>query len=374
MMLTEAAGKQLLRSAAIPTPAGSEVTSWADAEAHELPPFPVAVKAQVASGGRGKAGGVVRCDSPGALRAGLEHVLGLEFNGERALTALVEPWLAIERELYLSLVVDSRADGFRLLYAPDGGVDIESSHPIADYPFGRLADYRGHQLRRALAGVEDDLALVEKLVRTAGKLVRLASASECTTVEINPLAILADGALVAADAKVVLDDAAGFRNHFTEQALREARRHETGAARACRAANLAYVQLDGTVGLISGGAGMTMSAMDTIADAGLRAACFLDISGNPTPAGLTVALQALTGPDTEAVLVSIFGGGLFVDRIARSLLELLQKADVAKPVTFRLAGAGAADATRILQAAGQVNHATLEGAVTALARQLGAHT
>jgi succinyl-CoA synthetase beta subunit len=370
-MLTEAAGKQLLRSASVPTPAGVEVSSWADAEAGELPAYPVAVKAQVASGGRGKAGGVVRCDSPSMLRAGLEHVLSLDFNGERARTALVEPWLDIERELYMSLVVDSRADGFRLFYAPEGGIDIESSDTVVGYPFGRLADYRGYRLRRALVEVESDLSLVEKLVRTGGKLVRLAGARECTTVEINPLVLLPDGSLLAADAKVVLDDAASFRNQFTEQALREVQQHEAGPALACRAANLAYVRLEGTVGLISGGAGMTMSAMDTIADAGMRAACFLDVSGNPTPDGLAVALKTLSGDEIDAILVSIFGGGLFVDRIARSILRYLETGDLAKPIVFRLAGAGAAEATKILKEAGHVNHATLESAVAAVAHRVG---
>jgi succinyl-CoA synthetase beta subunit len=370
MMLTEAAGKQLLREVSVPTPRGLQVSSWADIEAHGWAAFPVAVKAQVTSGGRGKAGGVVRCDSPDDLRRGLEQVLSLRFAGERARSALIEPWLDVARELYLSLAVDSRAEGYRILYAPSGGVDIESSGAVVDYPFGRLADYRGYRLRRVLATVEDDPRLVERLVQTAGRLVRLAAASECTTVEINPLALLADGKLVAADAKVVLDDAASFRHEFTERALADARRDETGAARACRAANLAFVQLEGSIGLISGGAGMTMAAMDAIADAGLAAACFLDVSGNPTPHGLAVALESLTGDEIDAILVSVFGGGLFVDRIARSILTLLSATGMTKPVVFRLAGVGGAAATRILEAAGHVNHETLEDAVIAVAHRL----
>jgi len=365
MLMLEAEGKALLAGAGLPIPPGGRLVRTPEDLAGLPLEFPLAAKAQVRSGGRGKAGGVRRCDSPADLEAAVAGILGTRFGGELPAGVLLEPWLPIAREMYLSIVVDGRAGGFVVLYAPEGGVEIESGPPPLRYAFGLPRDFRAHEFRRLLEPVEADRAVRERVVALARRLVQLAAAHDCTTVEINPLIRLQDGNLVLGDAKVVRDDAAAFRHADLEAALAAERAREAEDVRRCQDASLMLVWLEGEVGLISGGAGMTMAAMDAIAAAGGAPACFLDTSGNPTPAGFGLAFELLDrNPGVRAILVSMFGGGLHTDRVARTLVGILaMRGPLAKPVVLRLQGTGSEAATEILAAAGHANHASLEEAV-----------
>lgn len=366
MLLTEAAGKRMLRTARISTAQGVVVTDEAELSAHGEWPFPVAAKAQVASGGRGKAGGVVSCANDAELRDAFRHIMSTEFSGEYPSGVLVEPWLTIDRELYLSVVVDPAASGYAVLYSPTGGVEIESAQNVVSFGFGHPEDFRGHKLRKLLTSVEEDEGVRERVIDFARTLVRLAQSAEATTVEVNPLAVC-NGNLVAVDAKVVLDDSADYRNAETAAALAESHAKEDEVAAACRDARLVFVPLGGTVGLFSGGAGMTMRAMDAVAEAGGSAAGFLDISNNPTPAGIEVALESLQRLEgVDRVLISIFGGGLDVGRIAKTLGGLMDDGQITVPIAFRLAGSGSEQASALLAERGITNHATLEAAVEEL--------
>ncbi len=363
MLLTEAEGKHLLSEAGIPVPPGRSLSRPEDLAALDLP-FPVALKAQVAGGGRGKAGGVRRCADATEAAEAFTAIMRARFAGEAPRTVLAEPWLPIARELYLAVAVDGSVGGYVVLYAPQGGMDVESGPPPLRCPVGLPRDFRAHALRRVLAGAEPDAGLRERLVALAHRLLRLAAARECLTVEINPLALLQDGTLVAADAKLVRDDASAHRHADLAAALDRARHAEPEDVRRSGELGLPLVWLGGEVGLLSTGAGMTMAAMDAIDAAGGRPACFLDVSGNLTPAGLRHAFAVLDGnPDTRAILVSIFGGGTHVDRVARNLLDILGGRGPGKPVVLRLHGTGREEATRILAGAGLANHETLESAV-----------
>ncbi|MGM7697799.1 ATP-grasp domain-containing protein [Microbacterium sp. A84] len=366
MLLTEAAGKRLLRTAFVPTADGVVVQSEQDLTDSAPWPFPVAAKAQVAAGGRGKAGGIIACDDEAALRDAFTHIMGSTFSGEAPSGVLIEPWLTIERELYLSVVLDPSADGYTVLYSPTGGVEIESADTVVRYPFGDPADFRGHLLREAISGVESDESVREHVVSFARSLLDIATRFEATTVEINPLAY-SNRRLIAVDAKVVLDDSAVFRQSVTAEQLAIAYSQEDEVAAACRAARLVFVPLGGSVGLVSGGAGMTMRAMDAVSEAGGSAAGFLDISSNPTPDGIAVAVESLQQLEgVDRILISIFGGGLDVGRIAKSLVGLLDSGRITLPVAFRLSGSGRDAATTALDQRGLTNHDTLESAVAEL--------
>jgi succinyl-CoA synthetase beta subunit len=218
--------------------------------------------------------------------------------------------------------------------------------------------------RSLLEPVEPDAKVRERVISVARRLLDIALANECTTVEINPLVVAKSGALIAADAKIVLDEAAAFRKSATAAAIATVREKADRGIRLCEEANLMLVWLDGEIGLISGGAGMTMAAMDAIDGAGAQPACFLDVSGNPTPAGFGLAFDLLDhAPNVNGILVSMFGGGLHTDRVAKTLVELLGKRTSAKPVTLRLNGTRSDLATSILRDGGHQNHATLEAAV-----------
>lgn len=370
MLLTEAQGKALLRAATIPTPISNELRTLDDVRACAVE-FPVAVKVQVAAGGRGKAGGIRKAESKSELQDSFRAMMEMKFAGETPSSVLVESWLQIERELYLAVTIDSRAGGFSILYSPRGGIDIEDGPPPLSYQVGLPRSFRAHAFRKLLEPVESDVKLRERVIATSRRLLEVATANECLTVEINPLVVLKNGALIAGDAKVVLDDAAAFRKGATAAAIAASREKAAPDIRLCDEANLMLVWLDGEIGLISGGAGMTMAAMDAIDGAGAQPACFLDVSGNPTPAGFATAFDLLDrAPKVKGILVSMFGGGLHTDRVARTLVEILKTRSSSKPVTLRLQGTRSEMATEILGVAGHHNHATLESAVANIVQKV----
>ncbi|MCE2950359.1 MAG: ATP-grasp domain-containing protein [bacterium] len=365
MMMTEHAGKSLLLSYGVPVPHGllvrnaAQVRRWGDV-------YPAAIKAQVSSGGRGKAGGVLRVAHPQEAAAAAQRLLALEFAGERPSTLLIEPWIEHTRELYLALTIDGEAGGYSVLYAPAGGIEVEDNPPIR-YGFGEPADFRAHVLRDRLGPVEQDAGVRERVVAMARRLLFIATSVDATTVEINPLAVLPDGKLLALDAKVVLDEAAAFRQAATAAERVKARRREPRMVQRALAGNLMMVALDGDIGLISGGAGMTMAGMDMLAAAGLKPACFLDCSSNPTPAGYQLAFDLLDGERrVKAILVSIFGGGTQVDRVAKTLEAIMAARRSRKPVVIRINGTGRERADAILRDAGLYNQPTLESALEAM--------
>ncbi len=268
MMILEHEAKALLRSVGVAVPAGTLIRPGNSTP--KVREYPVAVKAQVRSGGRGKQGGVIRANNAGQLKAAAKKLFATSFGDEKPEVLLADPWLPIDRELYLSVTIDGAAEGYVALYSPNGGVDIESGKPPARYPIGPAWKFRANQLRAVLETVEKDFQLREKVIFLAQRLVETAAARDCHTIEINPLARLKDGELVALDAKVVYDDWAHYRNaDILAQRNAELRRVDK-LQRASLEMGHMYVKLDGDIALISGGAGMTMGAMDMKRQEGLR--------------------------------------------------------------------------------------------------------
>lgn len=370
MLLTEAKGKALLRAAAVPIPFSREFRSLDDVRG-EAVTFPVAVKAQVSSGGRGKAGGIRKAATAPELEDAFKAIMGMTFSGETPSSVLVESWLDIERELYLAVTIDGRAGGYCVLYSPKGGVNIEDGPAPLSYPIGLPRNFRAHAFRELLESVEKDSKVRERVISMARRLLDVVTANECMTVEINPLVVRTDGSLIAADAKIVLDEAASFRKAATADAIATAREKAEREIRLCEEARLMLVWLDGEIGLISGGAGMTMAAMDAIDGAGAQPACFLDVSGNPTPAGFSLAFDLLDrAPKVKGILISMFGGGLHTDRVAKTLIDILKNRTSTKPVTLRLNGTSSEQATALLREAGFQNHSALETAVVDIVKKV----
>lgn len=373
MLMLEHEGKALLASVGVPVARGTVIQAGSaalDTVASAIGSFPVAVKAQVRSGGRGKQGGVRQVKAAADLAPAIRSLFASEFGGERPDAVLIEPWLAIEREAYLSVAIDGRAEGYVVMYAPQGGVDIEEGTPPARYAVGAAWNFRIHELRSVLKDVEPDYQWREKVIAVAQRLVRAAAMHDCTTIEINPLAKLADGSLIAADAKVARDEWAHFRNSQIHD-MREAEKARVDEKlRASLDMGHMYVRLDGDIGLISGGAGMTMAAMDMIAEQGGRPACFLDASPGPTSTrGYRPALAMLDAdPQVKVILVSVFGGGTQMQRVANSMKELMAERTSTKPMVFRLDGTNVDQVPAILKTFGARNHATLETAVAEAVR------
>lgn len=368
MMMLEHEAKKLLDSVGISVPQGFVIRPGraATARAHaRIERYPVAVKAQVRSSGRGKQGGIVQAKNGRALTAAVNRLFATQFGGERPEALLVEPWLAIERELYLSVTVDGRADGYLVMYSPRGGVNIEDGPPPARYPVGPAHRFRTHEMRDVLKDSEADYQVREKVIAVAQRLVRTAALHDCTTIEINPLVKLADGEIIAADAKVVRDEWAAFRNREIADERERQKRRVDRLLRDCLDMQHMYVRLDGDIALISGGAGMTMAAMDMIAESGGRPACFLDCSPGPTSTrGYRPAFAMLDAdPQVKVILVSVFGGGTQMQRVANSMKEIMAERKSRKPVVFRLDGTNVDQVPGIFSQFAAHNHARLEDAV-----------
>jgi succinyl-CoA synthetase beta subunit len=288
----------------------------------------------------------------------------------------VEPAFSFETEYYLAIVIDPEEAMPVLLFSPSGGVEVESTQRLARIPLRPDGTLPAAAFRRKAYALEVPSQLVEKLVPVARSLASAFAAWDAQLVELNPLAVSMDGELRALDARLIVDDNALFRQPELKALIASMRpRHLEDMVR--DETRLEYVRLGGSLGLISGGAGLTMATMDVIADAGATAACFLDCSANPTRHGYGHALDLmLDDPTVAAVLISIFGGLTQVDRVARNLTQLLSEKNPMKPVTFRLMGTNVEQAEEILQAAGWVNYRTVEDAVAAAVAtlpQMAAH-
>jgi succinyl-CoA synthetase beta subunit len=365
MMILEHEAKALLRTVGVAVPDGTLIKPGL--RAPKVREYPVAVKAQVRSGGRGKQGGVIRANNARELHAAAKKLFATEFNGEKPTVLLADPWLAIERELYLSVTVDSAAGGYVVLYAPRGGVNIEDGPPPVRYAIGPAWKFRAHELRAHLEPVETDYRIRERVISLAQRLVETAAARDCHTIEINPLAKLADAdnpELLALDGKVVYDEWAHYRNADIEAQRQGELKRAHKLLRASMEMGHMYVKLDGDIGLISGGAGMTMGAMDMIHGYGGKPGCFLDVSPGPaSPRGYKPAFALLDGdPDVKVILVSVFGGGTQMNRVARALKETMATRKSKKPVVFRLDGTYVEEVPAIFETFGAHNHATLETA------------
>jgi succinyl-CoA synthetase beta subunit len=357
MDLFEYQGKELFAAAGIPVvrarmvhPDGPE-----PGEAAAELGLPVVVKAQALTGGRGKAGGVRVTETVEQVRTAAVEIMAMTIRGKPVVGVLLEQAVDRERELYLALAVDRAARRPLLLFSTRGGVDIEAvarDDPQAVLrrhvdPLAGLTVEQATEVA-AWAGLPD--APAGRLVALLDALWQLFRASDATLVEINPLGVVA-GRLVALDAKVTLDDNAAFR-HPEWAAYRSAADERE---RAAAAAGIHYVPLDGDVGVLGNGAGMVMSTLDLIAEAGGAPADFLDVGGGAREARIAAALDLiLAQPGVRALCVTIFGGITRCDEVARALVDVLSAKGAAVaglPVLVRLDGNGAAAGRQIVDAA-----------------------
>jgi succinyl-CoA synthetase beta subunit len=354
MDLYEHMGKDLFRAHGIPTPTG--IVAFTPEEAAgatgELGGRSV-VKIQVQVGGRGKGGGVELCDTPEAAGAAAERMLGSSFKGLPVTRLLVEERLPIAQEFYVSLLLDRAGGDYLTLLTSEGGVEIEElarTRPdaIRRVRVDPLLGLRPYHVRELVG------ALPVPAWEGAGDAVRrmfeLFLERDATLVEVNPLVVLEDGRVVALDAKVTIDDSALWRHPDLEE-LRDEFPIDPVEARA-KEQGLQYVKLDGSVGIIGNGAGLVMSTLDVVAQAGAHAANFLDVGGGASADQMATSLEVvLSDPAVKVVLVNIFGGITRCDLVAQGVLEALSRIEARVPIVVRLDGTNAEDGRRILSEA-----------------------
>ncbi len=333
----------------------------------------VAVKAQVQTGGRGKGGGVVLAQSSEEAEAAAARILEAGFGGTPVTRVLVERLVDIADQLYAAITLDRSQKCYVAMVSAKGGIDIEEiardePRAIRRSAIDPMLGLHGFQARFLVGHLPH--AAREGTAGILSKMYEVLIAADATLVEINPLALLADGEVVALDAKVAIDDNALGRQPALAE-LRASFPVDPTQARA-NEAGLQYVKLDGEVGIIGNGAGLVMSTLDAVSQAGGRPANFLDLGGGASADSMATSLEVvLSDPGVRAVLVNIFGGITRGELVAAGILEALQRVDPKVPIVVRLDGTNAAEGRRILQEAKDpriVPAATmLEGAERAVA-------
>ncbi|HYG70979.1 MAG TPA: ADP-forming succinate--CoA ligase subunit beta [Actinomycetota bacterium] len=354
MDLYEHQGKDLFARVGIPVPRGIVATSGEEAAAatRELGGRSV-VKIQVQIGGRGKGGGVVLVDSPERAAEEAERMLREGFKGMPVNRVLVEELLPIAREFYTSILLDRAVGRYLAMMTAEGGVDIEDLARTRPEAIRRLhvdpnLGLRSFQVRQLVGTLPEDAR--EGAGDVLGKMFRVLTEFDSTLVEVNPLVLLEDGRVVALDAKVTVDDNALFRQPDVAE-LRSSFPIDPVEARA-KDKGLQYVKLDGNVGIIGNGAGLVMSTLDVVAQAGARAANFLDVGGGASADQMATSLEVvLSDPAVRSVLINIFGGITRGDLVAQGVLEALERIDARVPIVVRLDGTNAEEGRRILREA-----------------------
>jgi succinyl-CoA synthetase beta subunit len=355
MDLFEHQAKELFARHGVAVPRGRVAWSPEDAAAvaAELGGT-VVVKAQVQVGGRGKAGGVQLARDPAEARAKAQHIIGMDIKGHLVRRVLVEEAGDIAAEYYVSILHDRAGKGFLAMASTQGGVDIEevaarSPEAIVKVPINPLIGLRPYHVSQLLYGAGFAPEAHRGATEILGGLYQVLLGADCTLVEVNPLVLTVDGQVLALDAKVTLDDSALFR-HPELEALRDTFAQDP-QERAAKERGLNYVKLDGWVGIIGNGAGLVMSTLDVVAQAGGKAANFLDVGGGASAGTMAAALEVVLSDDkVRSVLVNIFGGITRGDLVAEGILEALERLGdkVRVPLVVRLDGTNAEEGRELL--------------------------
>jgi succinyl-CoA synthetase beta subunit len=366
MKIHEYQAKELLAQFGVPVPKGRVATTPVEARqvADELG-GKVVVKAQIHAGGRGKGGGVKLANSSAEAERVAGEIIGMQLvthqtgpQGQKVKRVLVEEQMQVQRELYLSIVLDNAIGEMVLIGSAAGGMDIEeiaATQPqairrVAIDPVSGFQPHHGRALAYALDLSGD---LMRPAVQIMAGMYRVYSAKDASLVEINPLVITADGRVLALDAKVNFDDNALFR-HPDVAELRDKDEEDPLEVEAQDLGINNYIKLDGNIGCVVNGAGLAMSTMDVIKLAGGEPANFLDIGTVNDPARVVNAFRIMTkDAGVKGVLINIFGGMARTDVIAAGVVEAHKQMDLSKfPVVVRLAGTNVEEGTRIIAESG----------------------
>ena len=353
MDLLEYQGKQLFAEHAVPVPEGRHAATVVDAvaAANEIG-YPCVVKAQVAIGKRGKAGGIKVARDEDEARAHSEAILGMDIRGFTVHDLWIEQASEISSEYYASVILDRSEKKLLAMLSSMGGMDVEEMaetdpdalvrrHVEPGREFG--AD-DAHELA-VDAGIDEDVTgqVAEMLV----KLVRLAFDEDATLIEVNPLIVTGDRRVIALDSKATIDNNALFRHpELAELTDKSAEDPQEAMA---KEKGLTYVKLGGNIGILGNGAGLCMSTLDVVAQAGGKPANFLDAGGGSKAEAIVDALEVITSdPNVTAILFNIFGGITRCDEIAKGIIEASRQIEITVPLVVRLDGTNSEEGLGIL--------------------------
>ena len=361
MKLLEYQGKELFNSYGISIPKSYLAKNIEQAEnGSKIIGFPFVLKSQLTVGGRGKAGAILKCKTENELVEKFNELINKEVKGEKPRSILLEEMANIKKEFYLSIFLNRTKRCYSIIASSQGGVEIESvdNKVIIDIP----VDSEG--ISKELASqVADKMNLnqseKESFILLIQKLSKLIYEKEAELAEINPLAMLTDGELVALDAKVIIDDNALFRHEDLKQ-------YEVLSELETQAKNngFSFVELDGDIAIIGNGAGLVMSTLDMVTDAGGIAGAFLDFGGRATTESIYQALKVISRVEKiHVILVNLFGGIVRTDLVAQAILNAYNDGTIKVPVFARITGAESEKARELLNGSKARLYDTVEEAI-----------
>ncbi len=345
MRLLEFQAKELFREYGINLLESKASTSIEQGRKHakELG-YPFVIKIQVPVGGRGKAGGIQTCQNDDEFELKYPQVMDLTIKGEKARAILLEKMADIKKELYLSLFLNRSKRCYTVIASAEGGVEIESvkNQIIKEVGLGKVSDEVAGNVAKEM-GLEGKTA--DGLVDTLKKLSRLTIEKEAELAEINPLAIMQDGSVIALDGKFVTDDNSNFRHDelqkYQEKSEIEKRAEKSG---------FSLVELDGDIAVVGNGAGLVMSTLDMLSDNGGKAACFLDVGGGATTESVYEALTLISKiSKVKGILVNLYGGIVKTTVVAEAFLKAYENNLIDLPVFSRLKGTESDKAKEMLK-------------------------
>ncbi len=364
MKIHEYQAKEIFAKYGVPVPQGGVATTPAEARqiASQLGGA-VVIKAQVYAGGRAKAGGIKTAASPEEAERLASEIIGRRLvthqtspEGVPVEKVLVEEAIAIERELYLGIVIDS-ATGLPVIMASEaGGMDIEevaakTPEKILKAYIDPIIGFQPFLGRRLAFGMNLEPEQIRPVTQLIADLYRAFEERDCSLVEINPLVVAPDGRLLALDAKLNLDDNALFR-HRDYAELRDPGQEDELELEASKH-NISYIKLDGDVGCMVNGAGLAMATMDIIKLMGAEPANFLDVGGGASEEQVAKAfIILLSDPKVKAALINIFGGILRCDIVARGVIEAAKQIEIKVPVVVRMRGTNVEQGMQLLAESG----------------------
>ncbi|MGI9021200.1 MAG: ADP-forming succinate--CoA ligase subunit beta [Solirubrobacterales bacterium] len=360
MDLLEYQGKQLFAKHGLPVPEGRHATTVDDAvaAANEIG-YPCVVKAQVAIGGRGKAGGIKVAKDEAEARTHSGAILGMDIRGFTVHDLWIEEASEIDAEYYASIILDRSAKKLLAIVSRMGGMDVEE---VAETDPEALvkrhidpAEGLSAEAAREIvvdAGIDDDVT--DQVADVLVNLTTVVTAEDATLLEINPLIVTTDRKVVALDSKATIDGNSLFR-HPDVAELSDKSAEDPQEAMA-KEKGLTYVKLGGNIGILGNGAGLCMSTLDVVAQAGGEPANFLDAGGGSKAEAIVDALEVITSdPNVTAILFNIFGGITRCDEVARGIVEASQQMSLTLPVVVRLDGTNQEDGLAILAGSGLEN-------------------
>ncbi len=323
MKLLEYQGKEIFKKYGIQVPRGIVIERKEELKKIDIP-FPWAMKAQVLIGGRGKAGGIKFANNIKEAEENFDELVEMEIKGERIKKILVEEKLNIEKEYYLSFFLDRSSRQYLMMFSYEGGIDIEEmAEKVIKIYINPLVGLQPYHLRK----------LPKEIRKIASNLFKIFIEKDCELVEINPL-VISNGKIFAVDSKIIVDNNSIYRHDELPKEDIELSPLEKEA----REKNISFVQLEGDIGVIANGAGLTMATLDAINEFNGKGGVFLDLGGTDDPNKVKQAFELMAKANPKVILLNLFGGITKCDTVAKGIIEFMESHHLKCPVVARIKG------------------------------------